>query len=89
VAKEIHCLPTLLSRQPQTTESRAGSDNAGPRSDLNYRKRALFKEALRFSAETDSTATDGAVSLVLGSRSTQSIFGLFFIRGELRPLHSC
>src|SRR5882672_4510188 len=30
VAKEIHCLPTLLSRQPQTTESRAGSDNAGP-----------------------------------------------------------
>src|SRR6267378_7114991 len=30
VAKEIHCLPTLLSRQPQRTESRAAFDNAEP-----------------------------------------------------------
>src|SRR5467141_2724890 len=47
------------------------------------------KRPCRFSTETDSTATDGAVSLVLDSRSTQSIFALFFIRGELRPLRSC
>src|SRR5712664_993657 len=30
VAGEIHRLPALPSRQPQTTESRAGSDTAGP-----------------------------------------------------------
>src|SRR5258708_12816621 len=30
VAKEIHCLPTLLSRQSQRTESRAAFDNAEP-----------------------------------------------------------
>src|SRR6266481_2476150 len=29
VAGEIHRLPALPSRQPQTAESRAGSDNAG------------------------------------------------------------
>src|SRR6267154_1619430 len=46
------------------------------------------KRPCRYSTETDSTATDVRVSLVLDSRCTQSIFALLFIRSELRPFHS-
>ncbi len=90
MAKEIHCLPTLLSRQPQRTESRAGFDNAGPGEGSHLPEEvALQRDLAVFPRKQIRRQRMEPVSLILDSRCTQSIFALLFILGELRPLHSC
>src|SRR5882762_10303193 len=48
VAGEIHRLPTPPSHQRQTTESRAGSDSAGPADRSHLPEEVVLQETLPF-----------------------------------------
>jgi len=68
---------------------RAGSIAQGTRGSISFtgRGRSSKRPCRFFRRRTDSTATEAPVSLVLDSRSTQSIFAYSSFRGELRPFH--